>query len=136
MGIACPLTFLFLVFLPFAVLGLHNVNRRPTRQFTIRGMLFFTFLWAVCLSQVSVISDHTVESVTWRQAWIVLCGWLVLAVFYERTRQFAALLIHGWGILYYACFVAIAIITGDTGSVRWLSRVPIVRNARRILRRV
>ncbi len=123
MGIACPLAIVFLIFVPFGVLALHDVNRRPTRQFTIRGMMLFIFLWAVCLSQISVAErDRPVETVVWRQDWIVLFAWLVLAVVYWRTRHFATLLIHSTGILFFGCVFAIAPVFdgGDTWSeIEW-----------------
>jgi hypothetical protein len=123
MGIACPLAIVFLLFLPFGVLALHDVNRPPTRQFTIRGMMFFIFLWAVCLSQISVAEhDRPAQTVVWRQDWIVLFAWLVLAVAYWRTRHFATLLIHSTGILFFGCFFAIALALdgGDTWSeIEW-----------------
>ena len=117
MGIFCPLALVFLLFLSCGVLALHDVNRRPTRQFTIRGMMLFIFLWAVCLSQVSVFRlDRLVETVVWRQDWIVPFAWIVLAVCYMATRQFATLLIHGAGILFLVCFFAIAFVGGDGES--------------------
>ena len=122
MGIECPLTLLFLACLPFAILSLHSVSLRQRRQFTIRGMLVFTFLWAVCLSQVSVLGAHRIHAVVWRQDWIVLFAWLVLAVFYERTRQFAVLLLHGSGILLCVYLFAIAFVAGNTGlgdRIQW-----------------
>jgi hypothetical protein len=117
MGIACPLALVFLVFLPFGVLALHDVNRRPTRQFTICGMLLFIFLWAVCLSQISLIGLQRTETVVWRHDWIVPFAWIVLAVFYVAARQFAALLIHSTGILFFACLFAIFFASG--GRETW-----------------
>ena len=116
MGIFCPLAFVFLLFVPFGVLALHGVNRRPTRQFTIRGMMLFIFLWAVCLSQISVFGHFRPdETVFWRQDWIVLFAWTVLAVAYWWTRQFATLLIHSTGVLFFVCLFVIAFALGD----RW-----------------
>jgi hypothetical protein len=118
MGIACPLALLFLIFLPFGVLALHDVNRPPTRQFTIRGMMFFIFLWAVCLSQISVLGrGRPTETVVWRQDWIVLFAWIVLAATYCWTRQFAVLLIHSTGILFFACFFVITF--AIDGRITW-----------------
>ncbi len=123
MGIACPLALVFLVFLPFGVLALHDVNRRPTRQFTLRGLMLFIFLWAVCLSQTSVFGiDRPTETVVWQQDWVVLFAWVVLAAAYCWTRQFATLLIHSTGVLFFICFFAIAFALdgGDTWSeIEW-----------------
>ena len=120
MGIACPLALVFLIFVPFGVLALHDVNRRPTRQFTIRGMMLFIFLWAVCLSQISVSErDRPDETVVWRQDWIVLFAWIVLAVVYWRTRHFATLLIHSTGILFFVCSSRSPLrLTAETRGVR------------------
>ena len=119
MGIACPLTLVFLIFLPFGVLALHDVNRRPSRQFTIRGMLLFIFLWAVCLSQLSLFGRHGPdETVVWRQDWIALFAWIVLGIVYWRIRQFAALLIHSTGVLFFIGFFAIAFALGGGGTWR------------------
>jgi hypothetical protein len=108
MGIACPLALVFLVFLPFGVLALHKVNRRPTRQFTIRGMMLFIFLWAVCLSQISVLrSEGSPDQVSWQQDCTVLFAWIVLALFYGTIRQFSVLLIHSMGVLFVVYFLAI-----------------------------
>jgi hypothetical protein len=123
MGIACPLALVFLIFVPFGVLALYDVNRPPTRQFTIRGMMLFIFLWAVCLSQMSVFGrDRPAETVVWRHDWIVLFAWIILAVAYWWTRQFATLLIHSTGVLFFVCFFAIAFVLGggDTWSeIEW-----------------
>jgi hypothetical protein len=118
MGLACRLALVFLILVPFGVLALHDVNRRPTRQFTIRGMLLFIFLWAVCLSQMSVFGrDRPTETVVWRQDWIVLFAWIVLAVCYVGIRQFSALLIHATGVLFFVCCFAIAFALG--GRLTW-----------------
>jgi hypothetical protein len=117
MGIACPLAFLFLFLLSFGVLALHSVNQRPTRQFTIRGMMLFIFLWAVCLSQISLFGhERPSGTVVWRQDWIVLFAWIVLAVFYGAARQFAALLLHSAGVLFCVCSFAFGFIDGGGGS--------------------
>jgi hypothetical protein len=118
MGTVCPLVLVFLVFLPFGVLALHDANRPPTRQFTIRGMLLFIFLWAVCLSQISLLRrDRPIETVVWRQDWIVLFAWIALAVAYWQIRQFATLLIHSTGVLFFVCLFAIAFALG--GRPTW-----------------
>ena len=111
MGIACPLALVFLVFLPFGVLALHSVNRRPSRQFTIRGMMLFIFLWAACLSQIAVFfPNNPTDAVAWGQTCF---AWIVLAVFYVAARQFAALLIHSTGVLFFVCFFAIGFVLGS-----------------------
>lgn len=118
MGIACPLALLFLIFMPFGVLVLHDVNRRLTRQFTIRGMMLFIFLWAVCLSQISVFREHRPEeTIVWRQDWIVLFAWITLAMAYCWMRQFSVLLMHSTGVLFFICFSAIVYIAGN--GVAW-----------------
>ncbi len=46
---------------PILVLGamaLSDKYRRPIRQFSIRDLLFYVFLWAVCFSQVSVFRNN------------------------------------------------------------------------------
>jgi hypothetical protein len=117
MGIACPLAIVFLVFLPFAVLALHDVNRPRTRQFTIRGMLLFIFLWAVCLSQTVPIRRGAGGTVGWWPYFTVPFAWIVLAICYVATRQFAALLIQGSGVLFIGVLSAIALVGG--GERNW-----------------
>jgi hypothetical protein len=117
MAIACPLALVFLLLLPFGILALHDVNRPPTRQFTIRGMMLFIFLWAVCLSQISAASFARSQTLAWRQYCVVPFAWIVLAICYWRTRQFAALLIHCIGILFVLSYLAIAF--ADSGGGTW-----------------
>jgi hypothetical protein len=122
MGIACPLALVFLLFLPIGVLALHDVNRRPTRQFTIRGMLLFIFLWAVCLSQISLIGLERPETVVWRRDWIVPFAWIVLAACYVGMRQYAALLIHSTGVLFFVGLIAVGFAIGGGGTwgeIQW-----------------
>jgi hypothetical protein len=108
----------FLVFLPFGVLALHKVNRRPTRQFTIRGMMLFIFLWAVCLSQLSGIQfDSPPGAISWLQSGIVSFAWIVLAVFYATTRQFAPLLLHVAGALFLVSVLTVGFLPG--GGKTW-----------------
>jgi hypothetical protein len=119
MGIACPLAIVFFLFLPIGVLALHNVNRRPMRQFTIRGMLLFIFLWAVCLSQIPVLAlDSPGGTISWRQGGTELFAWIVLGIFYGATRQFAALLLHSAGVLFFLCYFAVVFALGGEESWR------------------
>jgi hypothetical protein len=116
MEIACPLALVFLLFLPFGILALHDVNRPPSRQFTIRGMMLFIFLWAVCLSQISAASFAQRQTPGWRLYCVVPFAWIVLAICYWRTQQFAALLIHCIGMLFVLCFYAIVFVDGRGGT--------------------
>ncbi len=117
MGIACPLVLVFLIFFLFGVLSLHSVSRRPSRQFTIRGMMLFIFLWAVCLSQLSLLNrTRPGLNLSCRQDWIVPFAWVVLAVFYWRSRNFAVLLIHSTGVLLIAYLFVIALVCGVQGT--------------------
>ena len=108
MGIACPLVLLFLIFFLFVVLSLHKVSSRPKRQFTIRGMMLFIFLWAVCLSQISIPEPSRSRSGFYyaagldRAVRVGCAGSLLLA-----ARQFAVLLFHSSGVLLFTCLFAI-----------------------------
>jgi predicted membrane protein len=120
MGFVCSMALLFLVLLPYGVFATHEVNRWPARQFTIRGMLLFIFLWAVCLSQISLIGLERPETVVWRQDWIVLFVWIVLAIFYWRVRQFTPLFLHGMCIVFVVCFIPFDRAMGKNwGNIEW-----------------
>ena len=120
MGFVCSMALLFLLVLPYGVFAMGEANRWPARQFTIRGMLLFVFLWAVCLSQISLIDLERRETVVWRQDWIVPFAWMVLAVFYWRVRQFTPLFLHSMCILFVLCFIPYDRAMGrDWGKIEW-----------------
>jgi hypothetical protein len=120
MGIVFPLTLVFVIPFIFGVMSLHRMSSRPSRQFTIRGMMMFIFLWAVCLSQLSCLDvKRTGPNPVWQHDWIVPFAWVVLAVFYWRSRQFAVLLFHSTGILLVGYMSVIAFIRGDWQHRRW-----------------
>ncbi|MFZ1933408.1 MAG: hypothetical protein WAU84_06665, partial [Thermoguttaceae bacterium] len=91
----------FLVVFFFWALILQRASRPPSRQFTIRGMMLFILLWAVCLSQLSCLSvKRSGPNPVWQHDWVVPFAWIVLAIFYWRARQFGVLFCHSTGILY------------------------------------
>jgi hypothetical protein len=59
----------------------HDLRRKPLRQFGIRDLLFFTFLWALCFSLIRV-QPMGRSRFTWEDDWTILATWVVLAAFY------------------------------------------------------
>jgi hypothetical protein len=99
MGLICPLSLVAFGLFVWIVLKVHDANR-PMRQFSIGGLFVYTFLWAVCFSQVSRMSLQRTEAIDWSKDWVVLFAWLVLGGFYAWQRKFASLLIHvGGGLI-------------------------------------
>lgn len=119
MGILCLLAFAFLVVMPFGVLALRKVNRWPTGQFTIRSMMLFILLWAVCLSQIPAIRfgiASTADAFAWHQSLTVVFAWVVLAVYYATVRQFASLALHSSGVLFFLLIIASTFVFDAVGS--------------------
>jgi len=82
--------------------------------------MLFIFLWALCLSQLSCLNvRRSGPNPVWRQDWVVPFAWIVLAIFYWRSRQFAVLLFHSAGILLIGYLLAIAFIGGGWEQGRW-----------------
>jgi hypothetical protein len=91
--------FLAILILPaLIILRFNDASRQASRQFTIRGMLVYTFLWAICLSPISLFPlPH--DDIEWRKYWVMPFAWIVLAGFYVWQRQWGVLLIHTCGIV-------------------------------------
>ena len=123
MGFAVPLILLFGPILVLSAMALSDKYRRPIRQFSIRDLLFYVFLWAVCFSQVSIFRNISHPNATpfehfaWRDAWIILFAWMVLAVFYVRRRDFTSLVIHCLGVLFFGSLFALTLASG--GRLEW-----------------
>jgi hypothetical protein len=94
------------------VLALNMDLRRKPIQFSIRDLLFFTFLWAMCFSQVRVEPIGRQEF-AWGNDWIILSTWLVLAAFYVWRRCCFALLVHGLGVLFVIIAVIVTVARGQ-----------------------
>ena len=118
MIVAFPLILLLVPILIVSVLVLNDRYHRQIRQFSIRDLLFYIFLWAVCFSQVSAIrnSRDPFEHFAWRRDWIILIAWIVLTTFYVKRHDFTSLLIHSVGVLFFGSFFAICFALGGGGT--------------------
>ena len=97
-----------------------DLRRPPIRQFSIRDLLFYVFLWAMCLSQIRVEPVGR-EQFAWSKDWIVVSTWLILAAFYIWKHHRASLVAHNLGVLVYIV-PTISFIRGSTKDGLWMSR--------------
>ncbi len=68
------------------------------RQFTIRGVLLYVALWAICLAPIQN-SPIGRDGFAWDKDWCVLFTWCALGAFYIWKRRLAPLVAHSLGLV-------------------------------------
>jgi hypothetical protein len=86
---------------------------RSIRQFSVRDMLLFVFIYAVWLTQILAAPLATSRDITSFSPHDLVVGfvWMVLAVFYWRRRLRAPLALHAFGPLFLAAGITVFWIT-------------------------
>jgi hypothetical protein len=99
-----------------------SMERRPSRQFTLGGLMGYIFLWAVCLSQLSFFEHFNDSQTEWRTDWVVVFAWIVMLAYYVWRRHIAAIFGHCIPLIIICLCMCILILNKSKLENRYMLR--------------
>jgi hypothetical protein len=113
---------ILLIFLPIIII--RGLKQWKSCQFSLKALLMFVALCAVWISQFTRPPINNIrETFEWRNDFVVIFVWIVLAAFYLYRRLKFPLALHCVGIIFYSLLLVFQLIsTGEFQPVKagWL----------------